>query len=232
MANVKPISPHGTTGRYTNHGCRCHECRAAQAAYAKAWREANRERIAGVSKAWRDANTERRRQQRRDSYLANREVRLAENREWARLNPAANARRAAEWRKRNPAARAAAVATWRAKNPEAVRLTARSWIERNRPLTVIYSAQRRARRLAADTRTVTARDWNRLISRHHGKCAYCGSTSDRLTQDHIVPLIRGGRHAIGNLLPACQSCNSSKATKLLVVWRRPANHPTERRDAG
>ena len=35
----------------------------------------------------------------------------------------------------------------------------------------------------------------------------------------IMPIIRGGRHSIGNLLPACGSCNSSKGAKLLVEWR-------------
>ncbi|TVL89887.1 hypothetical protein CD790_25470 [Streptomyces sp. SAJ15] len=29
---------------------------------------------------------------------------------------------------------------------------------------------------------------------------------------------RGGRHAEGNLAPACKPCNSSKSDKLLIEW--------------
>jgi 5-methylcytosine-specific restriction endonuclease McrA len=37
--------------------------------------------------------------------------------------------------------------------------------------------------------------------------------------DHVVPIARGGWHAIGNILPACFSCNSSKRDDLLIYWR-------------
>lgn len=68
--------------------------------------------------------------------------------------------------------------------------------------------------------TVATRDWDRLVARHQGRCAYCG-WAGKLTEDHVVPLSRGGRHTIGNLLPACGSCNSSKGGRFLVEWRRP-----------
>ena len=34
-----------------------------------------------------------------------------------------------------------------------------------------------------------------------------------------IPISRGGSHGVGNLLPACERCNKSKATKLLIEWR-------------
>ena len=43
---------HGTVSGYTNHGCRCDACRAAQRAY----REANRDDIAAKKRAYREAN--------------------------------------------------------------------------------------------------------------------------------------------------------------------------------
>jgi hypothetical protein len=33
--------------------------------------------------------------------------------------------------------------------------------------------------------------------------------------------VRGGTNYEGNLTPACKQCNSSKAARLLVEWRRP-----------
>lgn len=65
---------------------------------------------------------------------------------------------------------------------------------------------------------VTVGDWRSLCERYRNRCAYC-ARREPLTMDHIVPLIRGGRHAIGNLVPVCQSCNSSKRDALLIEWR-------------
>ena len=41
-------------------------------------------------------------------------------------------------------------------------------------------------------------------------CAYCDMSGDviQLTADHIVPSIKGGRFVKGNIVPACQKCNS------------------------
>jgi 5-methylcytosine-specific restriction endonuclease McrA len=64
-----------------------------------------------------------------------------------------------------------------------------------------------------------AGEWERLKRRHDYACAYCGTKGVELHQDHVIPLSRGGRHAIANILPACQRCNSSKATSLLAEWR-------------
>lgn len=77
----------------------------------------------------------------------------------------------------------------------------------------------RLRRLLSGGPGVTRRDWRRLVARFGHRCAYCG-LKRRLTVDHVIPLIRGGEHRIGNVLPACRSCNSSKKDKLLAEWRR------------
>ena len=67
---------------------------------------------------------------------------------------------------------------------------------------------------------VTTRDWDRLVARHRGCCAYCGRRSDILHREHVIPIAKGGRHSIGNLLPACPPCNYAKKTKLLIEFRR------------
>jgi len=60
--------------------------------------------------------------------------------------------------------------------------------------------------------------WRRRVSR--GVCHYCGRHFDprELTMDHIVPLIRGGKSAKGNLVPACKDCNNKKKYLLPVEW--------------
>jgi 5-methylcytosine-specific restriction endonuclease McrA len=85
-------------------------------------------------------------------------------------------------------------------------------------LAQIVEAGRR-RRARMNGPGVSRRDWNRLTNRHGGRCAYCNASAP-LTMDHVVPIIRGGQHAIGNILPACLSCNSSKRARLLADWLR------------
>lgn len=64
----------------------------------------------------------------------------------------------------------------------------------------------------------TRKDWIRLLNRHNGLCAYC---KDRkaTTADHVIPLAKGGTNFIGNILPACVPCNSSKQDTSLFKWR-------------
>ena len=52
-----------------------------------------------------------------------------------------------------------------------------------------------------------------------GKYAYCGAAGE-MQMDHFVPLAKGGTHALGNLVPACPSCNYSKSDHDAETWYR------------
>jgi hypothetical protein len=79
--------------------------------------------------------------------------------------------------------------------------------------------QAQARRKASQVGGwVTDRDWGRLVHRYRGLCAYCQLRPWEHV-DHVFPLVRGGRHFIGNVLPACQFCNLSKGSLFLVEWK-------------
>lgn len=74
------------------------------------------------------------------------------------------------------------------------------------------------RRDWAGGRTIAVRDVERLMRRYDHLCGYCGSSpADAL--DHVVPLSRGGSHSIGNLVPSCRSCNSTKSHRTVMEWR-------------
>ena len=77
---------------------------------------------------------------------------------------------------------------------------------------------RKARQAGNGAFTVLPRDWRRMLHRYRNACAYCGR-SGVLTREHVIPIARGGRHSIGNLLPACRGCNFGKNRKLLIEWR-------------
>lgn len=78
---------------------------------------------------------------------------------------------------------------------------------------------RRVRIQGGDIARFTDKDWRRLIARYESCCAYCGKRTSELHRDHVIPVARGGRHAVGNIVPACPSCNRSKGKRLIVEWR-------------
>lgn len=119
---------------------------------------------------------------------------------------------------------------WRQANPEKVRSIRaayrqqdaeymRSYYERNPERFADARHLRRARLASVGGAGVSGSDWNRLVVRYGGRCAYCLAAKP-LTVDHIIPISRGGQHAIGNVLPACEHCNKSKGARLLIEWLR------------
>ena len=46
----------------------------------------------------------------------------------------------------------------------------------------------------------------------------CPEPAGRLTLDHVVPLIRGGKSVRANIVPACKDCNSAKQSLLPWEW--------------
>ena len=72
-----------------------------------------------------------------------------------------------------------------------------------------HDVLRKARKQGA-TATLSAAQWREIKEAFHHRCAYCGRKMQRLTQDHITPLIDNGDHHLHNVVPACQSCNSRK----------------------
>jgi 5-methylcytosine-specific restriction endonuclease McrA len=53
-----------------------------------------------------------------------------------------------------------------------------------------------------------------------GGCAYCGATVASLQRDCVLPISRGGRYTLDNVVPACRSCNTSKCGAEVTGWLR------------
>jgi 5-methylcytosine-specific restriction endonuclease McrA len=61
--------------------------------------------------------------------------------------------------------------------------------------------------------------WTLLKSAWAG-CAYCGATDTPLDRDCVLPISRGGRYTLDNVVPACRSCNASKCNDEVTSWLR------------
>lgn len=104
---------------------------------------------------------------------------------------------------------------YRANNLEKAREASRRW-ERANPHKVAEKRQRR--RAATYKNGVYKVAASELLHLYQGNCFYC-QVNLAVSIDHIIPIARGGRHSIGNLVGACKSCNSSKGAKTIMEWR-------------
>jgi len=67
-------------------------------------------------------------------------------------------------------------------------------------------------------------DWKETKEYFINQCAYCGAEGE-LVIEHIIPINRAalGEHRLGNLIPSCRSCNSSKADKSYLEFLEGKN---------
>lgn len=80
-------------------------------------------------------------------------------------------------------------------------------------------ARRRAGRMRRADNDLTSAQWA-AIQEAWGSCAYCGGTEGSFQRDCVLPLSRGGRYTVENVVPACRSCNASKGNEEVTHWLR------------
>jgi 5-methylcytosine-specific restriction endonuclease McrA len=74
-------------------------------------------------------------------------------------------------------------------------------------------------RLARVEHDLSGEQWAALQGAWGG-CAYCRATDEALQRDCVLPVSRGGRYTLENVVPACRSCNTSKCNSEVTGWLR------------
>jgi len=159
--------------------------------------EKNKEHVASVKHAYYLKNKAKRKASDRAYYLANRERKTA----WQR-----------EYYKQNPDKVKAIGRTWRVQHPEQVKMNSREYRETHRDYRAVHNAKRRALKAGCRANVFTGKEWGAMKAAYGYRCVYCQKKKP-LTQDHVIPLAKGGLHDKANIVPACQSCNSRKNTR-------------------
>lgn len=215
-AQIKPLSQFGR--RAAKKDGRRSQCRACDAAYAKA----NSDKILERGNRWRAANRDRVRELDRQRYAANAEAVRERKRNWALDNPDTvretrrrtqakhrdkHLERCRAWRAANRQAHRDYVRRYRLENLEAVRDAIARWRTENPDKVIAASRRRRVRLAEAPHVPFTEAQLVQRLSMFAG-CWMCGGPKESV--DHVKPISKGGAHMLANLRPACKPCNFGK----------------------
>ena len=81
------------------------------------------------------------------------------------------------------------------------------------------AARRRVARVKRADNDLTPAQWLAIMEAW-ARCAYCGDVEKALQRDCVLPISRGGRYTLENVVPACGSCNASKSNDEVTSWLR------------
>jgi len=227
---VKPLTEFGKhNGSKSNKSGLRAACKNCEVLSYKAYRAANRDKVRSTKRAWNSknkdkkavwdanyyaANKDRIRQNWVAWYALNRDDQLTKGKIWRLENRERKSATDKKWQQANKDKVNANGKLWRTRHPEKAAQVAKNYRTANPEAGRLKSSRRRAKKLSNGVFLIKQADAQKLLS---SPCFYCGAKSEHL--DHVIPIARGGRHSLGNLVQSCQACNLSKNAKTIMEWR-------------
>lgn len=123
---------------------------------------------------------------------------------WRKKYPEREQERARRYAEAHPGVNLARVKAWRAANPERAKALRRAAWSR-------YNARKRGATVTDEKFTL-----DEIYERDDRTCGLCEQSVERVdaTVDHIIPVSRGGLHALSNVQLAHRSCNTRKGNRI------------------
>jgi hypothetical protein len=186
----------------------------------RAYAEANREKLRERARANYEVNRDAINQKKRELWAANPE----KHREYGRRYRAKNLEACREMCRNRMRIRlqqdrdglnARRRETY-AKNPEPYKAICRRYQKANPDVFRKKNQRRKYNRIGAHKAPYGTIELLSRLSQFEGCCAYCGDPHRQW--DHFIPINNGGADVVGNLIPSCQSCNSSKQDSDPYDW--------------
>lgn len=178
----------------------------------KKYMELNREKFKEYWKMYYQNNKEEISVKQKEYYLKNKERKSEYHKYW-RIN---NLDRLRDYGKKYRNDNSVRLREYRLKNIERIRNVQKEYFKNNPEVKRMSEHKRNALKRALPN-TLTLNQWNEIKKCFNNKCAYCNS-EESLTQDHFIPLSKGGGYTRNNIIPACKSCNSSKGNRDFFEW--------------
>lgn len=121
-----------------------------------------------------------------------------------------------EWYEKNRDKKLNSHKKYRSHNKEKINKKHAEYTKNNPEYAVKFRQTRRAK-IKGLKATYTAEQWIECMNYFNHKCCYCGA-EDKLEQEHLIPVSKGGEYVNSNIIPACKRCNSSKNDKDFLTW--------------
>ena len=200
------------------------DCKSCQALY----RENNKERYAEYHKRYQQVNKESILERTKQYHKENKEHKNEYNKQYYKDNKESFAEQSKQYQQENKERLAEYNKQYRKNNKELLAEYKKQYSQENPEKCVIYKQRREARKRQLDS-TLTFEQWENIKQDFNHKCAYCGK-EDKLQQEHLLPLSKGGEYTHNNIIPACGSCNSGKGNKLFHEWYPKYKHYSKKRE--
>lgn len=210
---IKPLSEFvKNKNRKSGFGARCLTCcREVDKLRYPDRRENRLEYLAG----WRAENQDYIKQYRIDYYAENAEALKAKSIKWYYENIEQAKATRKQYRIENAEYLAMIALEWSRANPEKVAARNKRYKQAHPEKARENEARRRATMYENGIYFIRHKE---IVKLYSSKCFYC-PTYESIEADHVTPVSRGGSHGIGNLVPACRSCNGSKGDKTIMEWK-------------
>lgn len=206
--------------------------------YMKQYKEANREKILErvrehyrtkgkfTNAKWKANNPEKVKKHSRDYYYRNKEKCLEMQKKYKEKNKELISKLNKQWRKENKERDAQNKRKWyenNVKNNPVYKARekeyCREWVKLNKDKIAIKYHKRAAlkRNLLNDFNKC---DWEQCLEFFDYKDAYTGLPMETMSQDHVIPISKGGSYTKSNIVPCEKSINSSKWNNDMEEWYR------------
>lgn len=213
---------------------KCKECNSNR---AKSYYLDNQEKLKEYSNTYSKENPEKIKLKKQKYDLLNKDKKSKDFKVWYYNNHEYSLQRTKDWKENNPEkykkmiennkeSKLAYNKLYFQANKDRISERVKKWRENNPGLNTKYQQTRRHKK--QNSITVYNEDiWEETMREFNHKCAYCNTDKEQLTQEHIIPVSKGGGYLRSNIIPACQSCNSSKGNKDMNIWYRKQDYFNE-----
>lgn len=176
-----------------------------------------RDCVSAKEKEKYNSNLEHSRQLKRQQATKHRERNIVNSREWYQQNKEKVKQRVKKYRQENSEAFKEYQKQWSLENPDKIKEKQKRFLQTPKGrIKISQQNHNRKARIRGAKGKHTAKEWNELKAKHDFTCLHCKKKEPmiKLTQDHIIPVSKGGDNFISNIQPLCKSCNSKKHNKI------------------